>query len=71
MTTESFICSKHFEENGFVYHTNETNSCSKRKLQKEKLQYKYVKKGAYPTKFPNYPSYLSKKKPTERLSLGS
>ena len=29
-----------------------------------------MKKGAYPTKFPNCPSYLSKKKPAERSSLG-
>ena len=40
-------------------------------MQMEKLKYRYVKKGAYPTKFPNCPSYLSKKKPGERLSLGS
>ena len=30
-----------------------------------------MKKGAYPTKFPDCPSYLSKKKPAERSSLGS
>ena len=71
MATQSFICSKHFEEGDFVYHTNDTNNRRKRKLQKEKLQYRYVKKGAYPTKFPNCPSYLSKKKPAERPSLGS
>ena len=40
-------------------------------MQMEKLKYRYVKKGVYPTKFPNCPSYLSKKKPGERLSLGS
>ena len=26
MITESFICSKHFEESDFVYHTNDTNN---------------------------------------------
>ena len=71
MTTKSFICSKHFEESDFVYHINDTNNRRKRKLQKEKLKYSYVKKGAYPTKFPNSPSYLSKKKPAEKPSLGS
>ena len=71
MTTKSFICSKHFEESDFVYHTNDTNDNRKRKLQKEQLKYRYVKKGAYPTKFPNCPSYLSEKKPAERPSLGS
>ena len=30
-----------------------------------------MKKRAYPTKSPNYPSHLSKKKPAERSSLGS
>ena len=30
-----------------------------------------MKNGAYPIKFPNYPSNISKKKPAERPSLGS
>ena len=46
MVAESFLCSKHFEESDFVYHTNDTNCRTKRKLQKEKLKYRYVKKGA-------------------------
>ena len=46
MTTESFIRGKHFEESDFVYHTNDTNNRRKRKLQKEKLKYRYVEKGA-------------------------
>ena len=71
MKTQSFIYSEHFEESDFVYHTNDTNDRRKRKLQKEKLKYRYVKKEAYPTKFPNCPSYVSKKKPAERPSLGS
>ena len=71
MTTESFICNKHFEESDFVYHTNDTNDCRKQKLQKGKLKYRYVKKETYPTKFSNCPSCLSKKKPAERPSVGS
>ena len=71
MTTESIICSKHFEGSDFVYDTNDTNNRRKQKLEKEKLKYRYVKKGAYPTKFPNCPSYLLKNKPAERPSLGS
>ena len=66
MTTQSFICSKHFEENDFVYHTNDRNNRRKQKLQEEKIKYRHVKKGAYPTKFLNCPSYLSKTKPAER-----
>ena len=58
MTTESFIRGKHFEESDFVYHTNDTNNRRKRKLQKEKLKYRYVEKEAYPTKFQNCPSSL-------------
>ena len=46
MVAESFLCSKHFEESDFVYHTNDRNCRRKRKLQKEKLKYRYVKKGA-------------------------
>ena len=42
-----FICSKHFEESDFFYHTNDTKNRRKRKLQKEKLKYRYVKKRAY------------------------
>ena len=71
MTTKSFMCSKNFEERDFVYYTNDTNKCRNRKLQQEKLEYRYLKNGAYPIKFPNYPSNTSKKKPAERPSLGS
>ena len=46
MVAESFLCSKHFEESDFVYHTNDTNCRTKQKLQKEKLKYRYVKKEA-------------------------
>ena len=53
MATEPFICSKHFKESDFAYHTNDTNGCKRGKLQKEKLKYRYMKKGLYPTKFPN------------------
>ena len=76
-TTGSLICSKHFEMSDFVYDTNDTNNRRKRKLQKEKTKYRQVKNGAYPTKFTNCPSklskknYLSKKKPVETPSLGS
>ena len=58
MTTVFFICSKHFEKSDFVYHTNDTNNRRKQRLQKEKLKYRYVKKGVYPTQFPNCPSSL-------------
>ena len=53
ITTEPFICSEHSKESDFVDHTNGTNDCRKGKLQKGKLKYRYVKKGLYPTKFPN------------------
>ena len=35
------------------------------------LKYRYLKSNAYPTLFPNYPVYLSKKKPAERTPLVS
>ena len=38
--------------------------------QKEELKYRYVKQGAYSTKYPNCPSQLSKKKPAERSFSG-
>ena len=69
MTTEYFTCSKNFKVSDFVYHIDDTNNCRKRRLQKEKLKYRYVKEGAPTTKFWNYPSHLSKKKPAERPSL--
>ena len=71
MTTEYFICSEHFGDSYFVYHINDKNNRRKWKLQKKKLKYRHVKKGRYPTKFPNCPSYLSKTKLAERPSLGS
>ena len=58
MTTESFSCSKHFEESDFVYHTNDTKNRRKQKLQKEKLKCRYLKNGSYPTKFLNCPPSL-------------
>ena len=68
MTTESFTCSKHFEESDFVYHTNDTNNRRKRKLQKEKLKYRYLKNGAYQTKFLNCPSSLGSSDAREKIS---
>ena len=65
MTTESFICSKHFEESDSVYHINDTNNRRKRKLQMEKLKYRYVKKGSVSNKISKLS--LIKKKPAEGL----
>ena len=70
ITTECFICSEHFGESDFAYHIDDKSYRRKWKLQKEKRKYIYVKKGGYPIKFPNFPSYLPKKKPAERPSLG-
>ena len=72
MTTESFICSKLFEENNFVHDTIPMsqiivgNGNCRRKCLKQ-----ICEKGVYATKFLNCPSYLSKKKSVERRSLGS
>ena len=71
MTIESIACSKNFKESNFVYHINDTNNCRKWTPQKEEFKNRYVKKGVYSTKFPNCSSYLLKKKPAERSSLGS
>ena len=71
MTTESFIFSKLFEESNFVYDTNVTNNCRKRKLQKEMLKTDMWKRGHIQQNFQTVLHIFQKKKSAKRRSLSS
>ena len=70
VTNDTYICSKHFVDSDFIYHSQDTNKRRQRNRNKQKLKLRYIKDGSYPTQFPNCPSYLSKKKPVGRSPMG-
>ena len=61
-TTHSRVCSKHFAASDYIDQRSDSNSSRNR----GKLQRRRLKPDAYPTIFPNLPSYLTTSSNVER-----
>jgi len=65
--TRSRVCSLHFDKSDYTTDHSDTNT--RRKHSKDKLNVARLKPTAVPRIFPGCPSYLSTKKPTERAEV--